>query len=166
MKSVFNIIFYLIIIVLLVKKIPGIYENYKNQNQIAPLVSVRYLSGEEILVPVANQKTVVVFWATWCGPCQVELKRLNQMILDHKIKANQVLAISVQESKETVDVFLKNNKYEFLVALDETGKASESYHVRGTPTVVFIDENSRIVWMTTGLSPSLEFRVQHFLNKN
>lgn len=162
MKSVFNIIFYLIIIVLFIKKIPGIYENYKSQNQFAPSVSVRHLSGEEISVPVAHQKTVVVFWATWCGPCQVELKRLNQMILDHKIKANQVLAISVQESKETVDAFLKNNKFEFLIALDESGQASEAYHVRGTPTVVFINEDSKIAWMTTGLSPSLEFRVQHF----
>lgn len=71
MKSVLNIIFYLIIIVLFIKKIPGIYENYKSQNQFAPSVQVRYLSGEEISVPVAHQKTVVFFGLHGVAPAKL-----------------------------------------------------------------------------------------------
>jgi cytochrome c biogenesis protein CcmG/thiol:disulfide interchange protein DsbE len=163
MKKIFNILFYTVIALLLITKVPGIYENFKKQNHPAPLANLKRLSGEEISFPVPNQKMIVVFWATWCGPCKVELNRLNKMMAQGKIKSNQLLAISIQESKETVQDFLLKNPFQFLIALDESGQVAQMYNVRGTPTIVFLDEASNVNWITTGLSPALELRVQNFL---
>lgn len=163
MKKYLNILFYGIITLLLMTKIPGIYKNFSAQNKLAPVATLKRLSGEEIGFPIPNQKTIVVFWATWCGPCKIELNRLNQMMADGAIKSNQLLAVSIQESAETVNTFLEKNPYQFLIALDQSGLVAEKYNVQGTPTVVFLDENGKVDWITTGLSPTLGLRVKNFL---
>lgn len=163
MKKYLNILFYGIIALLLVTKIPGIYKNFSAQNKPAPVATLKRLSGEEIGFPIPNQKSIVVFWATWCGPCKVELNRLNQMMNEGKIKSTQLLAVSIQESAETVNAFLEKNPFQFSIALDESGLVAEKYNVQGTPTVVFLDENGKVDWITTGLSPTLGLRVQSFL---
>lgn len=163
MKKVLNIIFYVVIFALVILKAPSVYKNFQMQNTLAQPTSLKRLSGEEITFPVPNQKMVVVFWATWCGPCKVELNRLNTMMAKGEIKSNEMIAINIQETKEQVNSFLKTNPLQFLIALDESGKISESYNVSGTPTVVFLDQDSKINWLTTGLSPTLEYRVKDFL---
>lgn len=45
----------------------------------------------------------------------------------------------------------------------ESGQVSKKYNVTGTPTVVFIDAEEKINWITTGLSPTLEYRIKEFL---
>lgn len=163
MKKYLNFIFYAIIFGLLATKIPTIYKNYSAQNKPAPMASLKRLSGEEIAFPIPGQKTIVVFWATWCGPCKVELSRLNQMMARGEIKSNQLLAVSIQESAATVNSYLDKNPFQFLVALDESGQIAEKYNVQGTPTIAFLDESGKVDWITTGLSPTLEFRVKNFL---
>ena len=163
MKKYLNILFYGIIALFLMTKIPGMYKNFSAQNKPAPIATLKRLSGEEIGFPIPNQKTIVVFWATWCGPCKVELNRLNQMMAEGKIKSNQLLAVSIQESAETVTAFLEKNPYQFLIALDESGLIAEKYNVQGTPTIAFLDESGNVDWLTTGLSPTLGLRVQNFL---
>lgn len=163
MKKYLNILFYGFIALLLLTKIPGIYKNFSAQNKPAPITTLKRLSGEEIGFPIPNQKLIIVFWATWCGPCKVELNRLNQMMTEGLIKSNQLIAVSIQESPETVNIFLEKNPFKFTIALDETGLVAEKYNVQGTPTIVFLDEAGNVNWLTTGLSPTLGLRVQNFL---
>jgi thiol-disulfide isomerase/thioredoxin len=165
MKIFSNILFYVVIVVLVGYKAPGIFDNFKKQNQPAPVATIKTISGAEITFPIPNQKMIVVFWATWCGPCKIELNRLNDMMANGLIKSNQLLAISVQESAETVNAFLNQNPLQFMVALDESGEASNQYNVTGTPTIVFLDDQGKINWATSGLSPTLEYRVTEFLKK-
>ena len=163
MKKIFNVFIYIVFGYIVISKAPAIYKNFQMQNTIAKPASLKRLSGEEITFPVPNQKMVVVFWATWCAPCKVELNRLNTMMAKGEIKSNELIAISIQESAETVNQFLQKNPLQFLIALDESGKISETYKVSGTPTIVFLDKEQKIDWLTTGLSPTLEFRVKEFL---
>ncbi len=162
MKKILNFSLYAILLYILITKIPGIYKNYKLQNTTTVPSSLKRLSGEEITFPIPDQKVIVVFWATWCGPCKIELNRLNLLVGKNVIKSNELIAINIQESAETVNQFLSENPLQFLIALDQTGKIAETYNVSGTPTVIFFD-NMKIEWMTTGLSPTLEYRVSQFL---
>ena len=163
-KKFFDYIFIAIIGYLVVTKAPHWFSNINLQSKPAPQALVKRVSGEQIEFPVLGQKMIVVFWATWCGPCKVELNRMNKLMSKGVIKNNELLAISIQENQKTVVDFLNQNNYQFLVALDESGLVAEKYHVSGTPTVVFISDAGQIDWITTGLSPSLEFRIKKFLS--
>lgn len=163
MKKTALFIFYLIILVLLGMKVPMWWTHYQMQSRPAPVALLQRVSGEMIEFPVPGKKTIVIFWATWCGLCKVELNRLNKMMSDGKIKNNQLIAVNIQEDAPTVIQFMNENAYQFLVALDPTGEISTRYKVTATPTIVFLNEKSEVDWITSGASPSLEYRVNQFL---
>lgn len=166
MKKYLNILFYFVLAYLIASKIPTWWAHFNLQSQKATEHQVQRLSGENITIPVPGQKTILVFWATWCGPCQVELSRLNKLLATGVIKSNELIAINMQEDPKVISEYLDKNSYQFIVALDPQGLIAEQYKVSGTPTVLFLDEAGLIQWITTGLSPTLEIRVKNFLNKS
>lgn len=134
---------------------------YQTQGSAAPKGSVVSLSGETLGVPF-HQKQILVFWATWCGPCSVELARIDKLIELGKISAADVLAVSVMEEPALVEKFAKEKNYRFQVAVDRSGELAHAYGVSGTPTIALIDQAGLIHWLTVGLSPTLEMRVLSF----
>ncbi len=107
----------------------------------------------------------MVFWATWCPPCKVELSRINSMISNGKIRPDQVLAVSIGESPDVVSTFVREQKYTFEIAVDETGLSRTFYRIDATPTVLLIDSDTKIHWATMGISPTLEYRIGSFLSQ-
>lgn len=160
----FNIVLVIGVIYFLAQRLPGIMELYRLEGQVAATSQVTDLSsGNPINLPFTEKK-VLVFWATWCGPCKVELARINKLIESGAIPAESVVAVSVKEEASLVADFVKQNNYLFKVALDESGQAAQLYQVSGTPTIYFIAESGKTEWVTMGLSPSLEIRLKAFLN--
>ncbi len=94
-------------------------------------------------------KTVVLnFFATWCGPCQVETPHLNETYLDMQNDDVVVLSVNLTFSKdgerEAVNDFINEYDIAFPVVLDETGEVAEMYRVNSIPTNIFIKPNGII----------------------
>ena len=82
---------------------------------------------------------VVVFFATWCGPCMREVPHviaLTEAATDHNV---HVVAINVREDRAAVDAFLAQKKPNYPVLSDKDGTVSSRYGIRALPTVVGID---------------------------
>ena len=156
----------ILLVAFLILKIPDIFKMYQKHGEILPAGQVVLLSGQVESVPTTAKKQVLVFWATWCGPCSVELGRIQNLVDKNKIDKNSILAISIGESRETVQNHVTQKKYTFPVAIDTDGALASLYEVNGTPTVFLVDENKNIQWMTVGMSPSLELRLKNFLGSN
>ncbi len=163
MKKFLNLLFYAGLAYLVLQRVPSWIEMYRSQGKQAPAsVAVDF---ENKPVEILNsQKKVVIFWATWCGPCEIELSRINKMIQDRKIKPEQVIAISSRETAQEVQAAIQQRKYLFTNLLDPRGIVADEFQVQATPTLVLIDENNIVQWKTMGLSPSLEIRISRFLN--
>jgi thiol-disulfide isomerase/thioredoxin len=84
------------------------------------------------------------FWATWCGPCIVELPNLKKAYADHHDKGFEVLGISFdrQGMEDRLNAFLKKNEmpwrqiYEGLFWDTTLG---ELYDVSSIPFVLLVD---------------------------
>ena len=159
-----NIIIYIIIAFALYIKMPMIISNFKYQDKKSSDFTLQLLNGENFNLYSRPKKLVIVFWATWCGPCEVELKRINKLVKDKKIQPSDVLAISSNEEESIVKEKVRRENYLFNVGVDSNGLISNQYQVSATPTIVFIDENKVVYWMTAGISPTLEYRMNSFLN--
>lgn len=125
--------------------------------------SVETLSGERIASTQLGRPMVLVFWATWCPPCKLELARLQALVDRGAIPRDSVLAFSVGEERDVVAKTSTERGYTFPVGLDADGSVANAYEVRGTPTIVLRAADGKIEWKTTGVSPSLEFKVTRFL---
>lgn len=70
-----------------------------------PDPSFKTLSGEQRKLSALRGNIVVVnFWATWCGPCQEELPRLEQLAQAYAGKPVRFVFISIDEPKDRAKI--------------------------------------------------------------
>jgi len=118
----------------------------------APNFTLKGLQGEEVSLEDYRGKIVFInFWASWCPPCKAEMPDINKLYLENKDEDLVVLAVDVNETKTTVEKFIKDGDYEFPVLLDETGKTAAKYSVIGIPKTIVVDPNGIITHKKMGM---------------
>ncbi len=89
------------------------------------------------------------FWATWCGPCRLELpyvQKLREQLKDRKDVL--VLTLNIDEEVGVVEPFVKENKYKFPVLLGQA--YADSQGVNSIPRNWVISSNGKIVFEGIG----------------
>ncbi len=158
-----NGIFFIALVYMLIQKAPVVYQNFSFQGQQIDELSYQSLSGEIRQLP-PKQNKILIFWATWCGPCKVELSRINSLVKQTPEYKDKIFAIASYENSQAVTEEVKKADYQMSVGLDFQEQLTRKFKVSGTPTILFITKENKIDWMTTGLSPSLELRIKNFLS--
>ena len=95
---------------------------------------------------------VLNFWASWCGPCQMEMPDFHQKYLELGDEV-QFLMVNATGGRETVDSakdFIRSNGYTFPVVYDLDGVASMTYGAYSLPTTYFIDAEGYAVAQAQG----------------
>jgi thiol-disulfide isomerase/thioredoxin len=90
------------------------------------------------------------FWATWCGPCRIEMPSMQELYDEFNIDGLEIVAVNGGERQKTVVKFLEKNNLSFPVLLDEANMVSSIYGARSIPTTFIIDRNGDILSMTVG----------------
>ncbi len=99
----------------------------------------------------AGQVVVVDFWATWCGPCHVQQRILEDVYKDYHGKGVQFLAADVGEELETVRGFLKGKPMSSTVLLDPHDVAGQ-LGINALPTLMVIDKKGKLTFFEAGLT--------------
>ncbi|UCE46874.1 MAG: TlpA family protein disulfide reductase [Phycisphaerales bacterium] len=94
------------------------------------------------------------FWATWCGPCQPAMKKLNKLVNESPDWAGRVVIIplSVDKTPELAAAHAADRGWTALRhfwsrRVDEgQSQAEQAFVVRGIPTAVLLGPDGRIVW--------------------
>lgn len=126
--------------------------NLKSEVQAAPDFTLIDLGGKTVSLSDFKGKNVYLnFWASWCGPCKLEMPDLEKIYQEFKDKDLIVLAVNVGENKSKVEAFVTSNGYSFPVLLDIQGKAAQTYKVSSIPVSVFVNKEGLIVAKRIGL---------------
>lgn len=111
----------------------------------APEFSLKNLKGEDVSLAAAQGHPLLLnFWATWCGPCRVEMPAIQARYQTHQDKGLLVYAIDIDEPQSAVDDFAKAFGLTFEVLLDPGGQVNNAYKVLGYPTSYFVDSQGVI----------------------
>ena len=118
----------------------------------APNFTLKNLEGKEVSLNEFRGKYVLLnFWATWCGPCKIEMPSLETLYQRFKNKNFEMLAISNDMYGATVvKAFVKANKINFPVLLDQQLKASNKFGVISLPSTFMIDPKGKIIGAILG----------------
>lgn len=134
----------------------------QSQGQKVPRIDgLRTLSNQAV---ESLSKKVVIFWASWCGPCKVELARINKYLAEGKLSPETIVTISIDSHRAELLRAIQESSYTFPVIWDADGSISNIFKVQVTPTIFVINDQEEIVWATSGLSPFLYWRLQYYLN--
>jgi peroxiredoxin len=112
-----------------------------------------------------KKKVIVSYWASWCGPCRMELPMLASFYKKyHKDSSEfEILAVSIDDDRAAAQSFANTAKLPFPVLLDLDSKVADSYSVEAIPSLFVIGLDGTIVYGNTGLDQSLEIQLANHL---
>jgi cytochrome c biogenesis protein CcmG/thiol:disulfide interchange protein DsbE len=100
---------------------------------------LRDLDGAPIrLGDFAGRPLWIVFWATWCIPCQDEASAIRAAYRAHRGQNLAVLAVDVQEPAAAVRAFALNRDLDYAIGLDTTAAVKTLYGGWGLPSHFFV----------------------------
>ncbi|MFP5519367.1 MAG: TlpA family protein disulfide reductase [Bdellovibrionia bacterium] len=163
-NRIINILLIVLVVYTFGQRIPQWWELWQEEGKSTQAIELTKTDDKTVSLPILGEKNIFIFWATWCGPCTVELNRINEAIKNSEIDARFVHAISLQEEFSLVKQTALDRGYLFNVYADSTGKSLQQYKVNGTPTIYLIDEKGVVSFSSMGLSPLLIKRAKDFIS--
>ena len=117
----------------------------------APKFDLRALDGKRYTEQyLLGRPTLVVFWASWCPVCQVELPKLHALFEDAKDDGLRVLAIGFVDDEENIRNYVRTHtrSFDYPVLYDPGDRVAKRFGVLGTPTIYLINQRGEIVYVT------------------
>jgi peroxiredoxin len=107
----------------------------------APNFQLRDLQGRLVALSDMRGKVVMVnFWATWCGPCRVEMPAMEQLYQTFSRKDFEILAVSTDaEGVSVTKPFQKENRLTFPILHDADYRVGLIYGARSLPMTFMVD---------------------------
>lgn len=128
----------------------------------APTVSIQDLNGKEIRIQQYKGQVVLVnFWATWCGPCKVEIPWMIEFQQKYSPRGFTILGVSMDEDgKKAIQPFLDKERfdvggqqmamnYPILLGSDAIGEKFGG--ILGLPTTMLFNRDGKKVRTIVGL---------------
>jgi thiol-disulfide isomerase/thioredoxin len=100
------------------------------------------------------------FWATWCGPCRFEMPSMEKLYRRFKDRGLEIVAVNLQEDRDSVQRFVDEYELSFPVLLDTTGRIGATYGARSIPTTYILDRDG---WVLAGTIGTREWDTEEYL---
>ena len=99
------------------------------------------------------------FWATWCGPCKIEIPWFTEFQKRYGQNGLQVIGVSVDDTLDKLTPFVRELKMNYLVlqGLDHDDLQDAFGPMWGIPVTVLISRDGKVCGKHTGLSSKEAF---------
>ncbi|HYM50572.1 MAG TPA: TlpA disulfide reductase family protein [Candidatus Limnocylindrales bacterium] len=125
----------------------------------APRLSGPTVDGKSIAVDFRNARTVLVFWAAWCGPCRNEQPGLDRIAQDFKAQGVRLYGVDMLDHDRTLaSAFQDEFKVPYPSVYDSAGSVTASFQVDYPPSILLIDQRGIIVARYPGEASETQLR--------
>jgi len=112
---------------------------------LAPGFNVRSISGDDLSLERLKGKIVLLdFWATWCGPCRLEMPAVKEIWKKYRGDQFVIVGISLDQDRGALKRYLDSEGISWPQVYDRAGfesSVARLYGVRGIPHTVLIDQD-------------------------
>ena len=137
------------------------YKNYKSlaKNAPAPNFIYRDINGRSVSLKQLKGKYVYIdVWATWCGPCKMQIPYLSKLEEEYKEKNIHFVSLSVDKQKDKAawEKYVRTNQlkgFQLMADKDFQSEFVKKFNITYIPRFILIDPAGKIV-DANALSPS------------
>lgn len=125
----------------------------------APDFTLKDADGRVVKLSDYRGKVVLLnFWATWCGPCKIEIPWFMEFEKKYKDQGFAVLGVAMDEDGwPVVKPYISDNKINYRILLGNDEVATLYGGVEALPTTVVLDRAGKIVGRHVGLVSKSEY---------
>lgn len=135
----------------------------------APEFTLTDANGSSVKLSDYRGKVVLLnFWATWCGPCALEIPWFIDFEQQYKSKGFEVVGVSMdEEGWSAIKPYITEHKMNYRVLLGNDSVSQLYGGVESLPTSFVIDRDGRIASVHVGLAERNEYmnEIQNLLDE-
>ena len=119
--------------------------------------TLKDLHGKKVTLSELRGKIVMVnFWATWCGPCRLEMPDLDRIYTHFQPQGLVILSITDEDAFK-VNSFIAQNGYHPPVLIDTGGAVHKQFHIEGIPKTFLFNRDGKLVGETIDQCTGMQF---------
>jgi peroxiredoxin len=124
----------------------------------APEFQLKDVNGQTVHLSDYKGKVVLLdFWATWCGPCKIEIPWFIEFEHQYKDRGFAVVGVSMDEDGwSVVKPYVQDLKMNYRIVLGNDEVGTSYGGVDSLPTTFLIDREGKIASVHVGLSQGKE----------
>ena len=137
--------------------LPGMAQAAIAARSAAPDFTLRQVEGANLRLAEQRGNVVLVnFWASWCGPCRIEMPHLNRLYDKYRGSGFQLLGVNIDEDPAVARALAGKLGLKFPVLLDTDKKVVGAYDLNAMPATVLIDRDGRVRHLHRGYREGVE----------
>ncbi len=132
----------------------------QSKRKLAPDFALKDATGKTVkLSDLRGDVVLLNFWATWCGPCQIEIPWFIDFQKEYKDRKFAVLGVSMDDDGWTsVKPYIEQRKINYRIVVGTEDTSTLYGGVEALPTTFLIDRSGRIAAAHTGLISKSEYK--------
>jgi peroxiredoxin len=127
----------------------------------APDFTLKSAEGRNLRLQEQRGQVVLVnFWASWCGPCRVEMPHLNKLYDKYRASGFTLLAVNIDDDPLHGAKTAERWGLKFPVLLDADKRVSKLYDLGSMPATVLIDRDGKVRFLHRGYRDGMELQYE------
>ena len=133
--------------------------------QRLPNVTLKDITGKTVRVDTLSNNgkpLVVAFFATWCKPCNRELKAIDELYDEWRQETGvRIIAVAVDEGQNInkVKPLVDQNGWRYDVLLDPNSELRQALNIQMIPYTILFDGQGNIVYKHNGYTDGAEIEL-------
>jgi cytochrome c biogenesis protein CcmG, thiol:disulfide interchange protein DsbE len=110
------------------------------------------------LAEFQGSAVVLDFWASWCGPCQIEAPIVNKLAQRFRDRGLVVVGVDTSEQSGAAPghAWALSHGLSYPIVFDSDNETAERYGVTSMPTLVVISRTGKVTAVREGLTSDSE----------
>lgn len=126
-------------------------KNFNIGNKVPNIILPDSAGSMIELNKINSEKTLIIFYASWCPHCQKLLPDISNLYKSQKEKKFEIIAVSIDTTRTDWLNFVRTNNLTWINVSDPkgwSGQAASDYYLYATPTMFLVDREMKLIFIS------------------